>query len=154
MASFMYNRAIKEIMDGTINLDTDTLKLMLVNSTYAADPDQDFIDLSTGTDAESGEITATNYTRGFGGAGRKTVSITISEQDANNRGVAVLADTTWTALGGATNDTVVAAVLVKEITNDAASKLIAYFDITDTPTNGSDFTLDFDATDGNIRFTG
>jgi hypothetical protein len=127
---------------------------MLVNSVYTPNRDDDVVDAGGASDAVDAEITATNYTRGWGGAGRKTVTVTIAEQDANDRAVVIIADVTWTALGGATNDTVVAAVLIKEGgANDTTSRLIAYFDITDTPTNGSDLTLDFDGTNGNIQFT-
>lgn len=57
-------------------------------------------------------------------------------------------------MGGAVNQTIAAAVLIKEgATNDTTSKLIVYFDLTDTPTNGSDVTLTFDSTAGNIHFT-
>jgi len=152
MATFVYNKAAAEIFDGSIDLDTDTLKVMLVDDSYSPDRDDDVVDEGGAGDAESAEITATNYARAWGGAGRKTPSISVSEQDANDRAVAIIADLTWTALGGAVNDTVAGAILIKEgDANDTTSRLIAYFDIADTPTNGSDFILDFDAADGNIR---
>lgn len=152
MASGAFSRAIKEILDRTLDITTGC-KVMLVNSTYTYDPDNDFIAAGGASDPDDAEITATNYTRGFGGAGRKAATVTFVEQDANNRAVIRIADLTWTALGGATNDTVEGAILVKEGTSDADSKLIAYFDLPTTPTNGSDVVLDFDGTDGNIRFT-
>lgn len=152
MASGMYNRALKEIVDRTLDITTGC-KVMLVNSTYTYDPDNDFVVAGGASDPDDAEITATNYTRGFGGAGRKAATLTFVEQDANNRAVVRIADLTWTALGGATNDTVEGAILIKEGTSDADSKLIAYFDLPTTPTNGSDVILDFDGTDGNIRFT-
>jgi hypothetical protein len=152
MASGMYNRALKEITDRTLDITTGC-KVMLVNSTYTYDPDNDFVAAGGSSDPDDAEITATNYTRGFGGAGRKAATLTFVEQDANNRAVVRIADLTWTALGGATNDTIEGAILIKEGTSDADSKLVAYFDLPTTPTNGSDVVLDFDGTDGNIRFT-
>lgn len=153
MASFFYNKALADIMQGVINPDTDTLKLMLVNATYTPNQDDDVVSTGGASDAESAEITATNYARGWGGAGRKTVAITITENDTNNRVDWVLADQTWTTLGGAANDTVEGAILIKEGgADDTTSRLIAYFDLPTTPTNGSDFTLDMAAT-GNIQFT-
>lgn len=152
MASGNYNRATKEIIDRTLDITTGC-KIMLVGSEYTFNPDDDFIDAGGANDPVDAEIDATNYVRGFGGAGRKAATITFQEQDANNRAVVKIADLTWTALGGALNDTVEAAVLIKEVSADTDSKLITYFDLPTTPTNGSDFTLDFDATDGNIRFT-
>lgn len=154
MASFWYNKAVQEVLTGAIDLDSNTLKVMLVNSTYTPNNDDDVVDAGGASDAVDAEITATNYTRGWGGAGRKTASITITEQDANNRAVVVFSDITWTALGGATNDTVVGAILIKEGgANDTTSRLIAYWDLSDTATNGGNFVLSMDATNGNLRAT-
>lgn len=154
MASFWYNKAVTEVLTGTIDLDTNTLKVMLVNSTYTPNRDNDVVDAGGGSDAADAEIVATGYTSGWGGAGRKTVTVTVTEQDANDRAVIIFGDLTWTALGGATNDTVVGAILIKEGgANDTTSRLIAYWDLVDTATNGGDFTLTMDATDGNLRAT-
>lgn len=151
MASFVTNRAMKKILDRTLDITTGC-KVMFCTAGLTADQDTDFIGSGAGS-AGATEITATGYTRGFGGAGRKSASTTFAEQDANNRAIVLVGDITWTALGGAVNDTVGFAVLVKEGSSDADSELIAVFDLTDTPTNGSDFTLDFDGTNGNLRFT-
>jgi len=155
MASGCYTRGILQTLNGGIDLDTTTLKLMLVDAGYAYDPDHAVVDngANNGTDPSFNEVVATGYTGGFNGAGRKTVTVTVVEDTANNRVVVRLADTTWTALGGATNDTVAAAILIREVTDDTQSILIAYLDFTDFTTNGSDVTLDFDGTAGNIRFT-
>lgn len=154
MASFWYNKAVQEVLTGTIDLDTNTLKVMLVNSTYTPNKDNDVVDAGGGSDAADAEIVATNYTAGWGGAGRKTATISVTEQDANDRAVVIFSDITWTALGGAANDTVVGAILIKEGgANDTTSRLIAYWDLTDTATNGGNFTLTMDATDGNLRAT-
>ena len=58
---------------------------------------------------------------------------------------------TWTSLGAGV--AISGAVLVKEITNDASSRIIAWLDVADTSTNGSDFTLTFNtlANGGNLR---
>lgn len=147
MASFVYNEAAKEIMDGTIDLVNDTIEVMLVNSSYSTvDRDNKFVD-EAGSDALTGEIVATNYTGGHAGSGRKaTASDAIVVDDANDRAEYDIADITWTALGNGSNDTIVAAVLIKRgATNDTDARLIAYLDIVDTTTNGGDFTLVFDA---------
>lgn len=151
MASGWYNRALKEVSDRTLDL-TGTLKVLLVGTGYTYDPDHDFISSGAGT-VGANEISATNYTGGFGGSGRNSVTLSFSEQDANNRAVMIFSPSslTWTALGGAANDTIAAAVVVKEGTSDADSKLIAYLDVTDTTTNGTDIQLTFDATNGNLR---
>lgn len=153
MASGAYTAGITAVLNGTIDLDTTTLKVMLVDAGYTYDPDHPFVSSSSGAaNIATNEITATGYTAGFNGAGRKTATVTVVEQTASNRVVVRIADLTWTALGGAVNDTVAAAVLIREITNDAASLPIVYLDFTDISTNGGDVTVDFDGTDGNIRF--
>ena len=154
MASLWYNKAVAEVLTGTIDLDSNTLKVMLVTSAYTPDNDHDVVDAGGGSDPLDAEITATNYTGGWGGSGRKTVTVTVTEQDANNRAVVVFGNLTWTALGGASNATVAVAILIKEGgANDTTSRLIAYWDLTDTATNGGDFTLTMDATNGNLRAT-
>lgn len=147
MAAGAFSRGVLSILNGTIDLDTTALKFMLVGSTYTFNPDHDFVD-------DLVEITATNYTAGFNGAGRKAATVTLTEQTANNRVVTIFGNLTWTALGGATNDTVQAGVLIREITNDAASIPIVFLDFTggNVTTNGSDFTINFDATNGNLRW--
>lgn len=144
MANFLFNRAAAGVLNGSINLLTDTLKAMLIDNSYTADRDDDFI---TASGVGAAEITATNYAGGFAGAGRKTLAgRTVSEDDPNDRAELDANDVPWTALGGAVNDTIQAVVIVKEGTSDADSELIAYIDTsTGTPslpftTNGSDFT--------------
>lgn len=151
MASFVTNRAMRRILDRTLDITTGC-KVMLCTAGLTADQDSDFIGSAAGS-AGATEITATGYTRGFGGAGRLAVTVTFAEQDANNRAVVIVSDPSWATLGGAVNDTVGFACLVKEVTSDADSELIAVWDLVDTPTNGSPFGLDFDATNGNLRFT-
>lgn len=151
----MYNQGLADCVSGSINLDTDTLKIMLVDTGYTFDPDHDVVDngANNATDPSFNEIIATNYTVGFGGGGRKTAAIAAGAvNDASNRVDFDVTDLTWTALGGASNDTIAGAILIKEITNDTLSRLIAYFDLTDTATNGGDITLDFPASGGSIRF--
>lgn len=151
MASGFYNAALYDIGRAIIDLDTDTLKVVLVTTGYTYDADHVFID-EAGTDVAGTEIAVSGYTGGYNGAGRKTATVTGQANNTNNRADFAIADLTWTALGAGA--TIGSAILVKEITNDAASKLVAAFDVTDTPTNGGDITLDFLAlgSGGNLRF--
>jgi hypothetical protein len=148
MASGAYSRGVLKVTDGTIDLDTTTTKVGLAKSTYAPDPDES--SLST---FASSEADCTGYTGGFGGGGRKTATVTLTEQTANNRVVNIITDLTWTALGGASNNTLGYAVWLREITNDASSVPIAYFQFSaNLTTNGSDVLVDFDGTNGNLRW--
>lgn len=147
MASFVYDIGMRAMTDGTIAIGTTTLKVMLIKSTYTSSAATD----TNLTNLNTNEIVATNYTGGFNGAGRKAVTATAATTATGSK--VTFSNLTWTALGGTTNDTVGAAVLVKEVTTNADSLPVAYWDIADTPTNGSDFTLSFDGTNGNLRFT-
>lgn len=147
-ASTAYTNGIENILNGTIDLDTDTIKSMLLKNTYTEDPDHDFVD-----DLAAQECDATGYTGGFNGADRLTTAVTITEQTSNNRVVTIFADKTWTAIGGASNNTLEGVALIHEITNDAASIPIVFCLFSSTlTTNGSDVLVDFDGTDGNLRF--
>lgn len=158
MASFWYNTGLKECLDGTIALGTTTLKLMLVDTTYATGgstvPAQSDTVVSAAIIAA--EINVANYTRGWGGSGRKAATITLGVYNSapTYRVDIALADLTWTALGSGT--TIAAAILIKEgAASDATSRLIAYFDVDNTLTNGGDISLDFASlgSGGNMRIT-
>lgn len=157
MASGAYVHGIRQALDGTYNITSATLKVMLVKSAYVFSQTHTVVDdgTLTSTCLHANEIVATNYTGGFGGAGRKAATIAISEDMTNTRVVLTFTSITWTALGGATNDTVAAAALIRESGADTTSVPIAYFQITATPTNGSDFTLTMATAGagGNMRFT-
>ena len=127
MASIVYNRAKKEIADGTMDLLTDTLKVMLVTSTYVADPDHDFVDMGGASDPIDTELSGTGYQAGFAATGRKTLANkAIAEDDPNNRAeFDNTVDLTWTAINAGT---AAAFIVYKHLTSDAASVLIAYVD--------------------------
>lgn len=148
MASGWYTKAFSA-MNGAFDMDTSTLKIMLVKDSYTYDPDETNL-----TALAAAECDATNYTGGFGGGGRKTATITSQQNDTSNRYEWAIADLTWTALGGASNNTLGGCALVFETGgNDASSIAVAFFDFTDFTTNGSDVTLDFAAlgSGGNAR---
>lgn len=148
MASTAFSRGVLKVLDGTIDLDTTATKIGLAISTYSPDPDE-----SSLTTFATSEATCTGYTGGFNGAGRKAATITLTEQTASNRVVAIIGDLTWTALGGASNNTLAYAVWLREITNDAASVPIAALQFSSNlTTNGSDVAVDFDGTNGNVRW--
>lgn len=150
MASAWFDKGLYKSASGNILLTSDTLKLMLVKSSYALDKTDEFV-----SDLGAVEIVATGYTGGFGGAGRKTVTLTGQANLTDHRADFAIADLTWSAIGGAANDTIGGAVLIKEITNDAASPVIVFFDIADINTNGGNITFDFLAlgSGGNMRIT-
>jgi len=140
MASQVSTGTLVLSLTASVNLTSDTIKIGLLKNTYTADPDHKFVSSVATTECD-----ATSYTGGFAGGGRKTLaSKTCTEDTANNRAVFDAADTglTWTALGGATNNTLRYAFICKEVTSDAASPLLAVLDFgADKSTNGGDFTI-------------
>jgi hypothetical protein len=140
MAVVFYNRGKKEILDGTIDLVADTIKVMLVTSGYTPDPDHDFA-----SSPAANELSGTGYASGFAGAGRKTLaSKAFAEDDANNRAEFDAADLSWTGIDAGT---AAAMVIYKHLTSDAASVLIAYIDTGGFPktTNGGDLNVTWNA---------
>lgn len=155
MPSFVYNKAAEELANGTIDLLTDTIKTMLVTSQYSPARTDLVVDAGGANDAVDAEINVTGYTRGWGGSGRKTLGSTgaktVVVDQANNRAEFSAGNFTWTTLG--TGATIAGMIVIKEgVSNDTTSRLIAYLDVTDTPTNGGDIAFTFDA-EGIIQFS-
>lgn len=146
MANFVYNTAAKEMADlnQTIDLEGDTIKVMLCTSSYVANRDNDFIEEGA-NDANEHELSGTGYTAGFGGAGRKTLGTKSWAVDkTNDRAEFDCADITWTAIDAGTVSQI---LVIKEITADTASRLIAHIDDGGLPivTNGGDLTVTINA---------
>jgi hypothetical protein len=120
-----------------LNLLSDTIKVMLVSPSYTPDKDHDFVDSITG--GSSKELTGTGYVAGFGGSGRKTLaSKTVTKDNTNDIAFFDAADVTWTGINAGTVGFV---AVIKEVTTDADSPLLAVIDISpDVVTNGSDYT--------------
>jgi hypothetical protein len=141
MASFTYNKGSTDIQNGTIVWATDTIKVMLIGTATPYTPDKDHSSMTT---PALSELSVTGYTPGFASADRKTLaSKTLTNDTTNDRTVYDAADpSAWTL---ATGGTVAYAIVYKHLTNDAGSTPIFLLDFTDVPTNGSTFTLVFDA---------
>jgi hypothetical protein len=119
-----------------VNGATYGILLLKTTAAGAFNPDLDFVSdlLAVGTVAE---CDFTNYAR-------KTFTITAATDDANNRANFDAANQTWTAAGGATNNTPVAAVIYGNTAGaDSAKTLISYHDtgFGSVATNGGDFTI-------------
>jgi hypothetical protein len=141
MASIVYNSYKLNMLEATFNIESVAgVKMMLLDdtSTTPDNPDHDFV-----SDIVASEFSGTNYTGAFGGAGRVALANRAATADlTNDRAEFDFDDVTWTSLGGGgTPPSVVFAVIVREITSDAASNLISAHDIADTVTNGTNFTL-------------
>lgn len=132
----IYNRAKAKILDGSLNLLTANLKVMLVTSAYVFNPDHDFVS----TPAVN-ELSGTGYVGGFGGSGRKAITgRSVTEDDTLDRGFLDGSDITWPAIN---SGTAAASIIFVEGTTDGDSTLVAYIDTGGFPkvTNGADLVL-------------
>lgn len=135
MASFFYNKAKKLFLDGTLDWDSQTFKAMLVTSSYSANPDHDFV-----SSASAAELTGTGYTAGFNGAGRVVLtSKAVNESDSDDRAYVDCDDVAWTGINAGT---IAAMIIIREVSTDANSYLVAYLQLSAAqPTNGGDVTI-------------
>jgi hypothetical protein len=113
MANVLYDKGREGFLDGSIDWDTDDVRVILVESTYAFSAAHDFVDdLGTNDNGRSAAL------------GSKTVT----------SGVADAANTTITATAALACN---ALVIYKYNAADSAARLIAYID---TPASGLPFT--------------
>ena len=133
MADVIYNSFKKKIMDGSIDLDTDTIKVALVTSAYTPDQDaHDFFDDITN------EVTGTGYTAG----GSSLTGKAVTQDNTNNKGVFDADDVTWST----STITSRGAVLYKSTGISSTSALICYIDFTaDKSSAGGNFTIQWNA---------
>lgn len=130
MADSIYNSFKKEIMDGTIDLDSDSFKVMLVRQAYTPNVDTD-----TKASDVSNEINDTGYTAG----GRALSGLSVSQDNGDNEGVWDAADVIW-----ASSDISAYGAVVYDTT--ASSALICYFDFGSYQVASSgDFTISWNA---------
>lgn len=116
MATVIFNNAKKLLLNGGLDLDTDTIKVALTTSSYT--PDQDAHDFF---DDVTNEIVATGYTAG--GATLSGVTVTVDNTD--NEGVFDANDTSWTT---STITNARYAVIYKSTGTAATSALICAID--------------------------
>jgi hypothetical protein len=135
MASYWFNQGANKVGDGTVVWTSATIKARLVASVPART-----ITSMTGQTAIGSDPTL----------GTKS----ISKDDTNNQIKYVAANPTWSAV--AAGSTVAGVIVYAFITDDANSIPLCVHDVTDTPTNGGDITIDWpvvNSTDGTVMYT-
>lgn len=149
--SFFYNIAKFKAGTGAMNLEALDVRVMLIKmpGSTTADTQKDAATISAFTTL--GEISATNYVR------KALAGEDVQQDDVNNRAeFHATSPVTWTALGGAANDTIGAVLVYAHVTTDADSWPIAYIDNAGSgfnlTTNGSDFSLNINA-EGLLQFS-
>ncbi len=128
MASLVYTSFFEDLAKANIDLDTATIKVMLVTSTYTENKDT-----HTKRSDITNEVTGTGYT-----AGGATVTATVTKDTANDRLDISLGGTTWPT------STITARKAVYYVSTGTASadQLIAVNDFgSDVVTSAGTFTL-------------
>lgn len=135
MTAFIYNEAKKQVLEGTIIWTSQTFKAMLVGSSYTPNADDLFV-----SSIGAAELSGSGYVAGFGGAGRKTIAgKVVTKDDTEDRAYLNCSDFAWVGINAGT---VVAAIIIQEVTTDADSKLVAYLPLgAALVTDGSDILL-------------
>jgi hypothetical protein len=134
MANVIYN-AFKfaqlggDATHAPIDLNTDTIKIALVTSSYVPDQDAD----AFWSTPDAYEVSSAGYD-----AGGATLAVTLSQDNTNNLGKFTATAVTWTAV----TLTARGAVIYKYNADPAAAQLICYQDFgTDKTATGVDFTV-------------
>ena len=141
MANFVYNQGKFLLANGSLNLLTDNVALMLVANTYEASAAIAVLtDANTVHEIASHEITTATVS-GYARVAltSKTVSETDDSSTSNGFAFFNAANVTFSSLG--TGNTVGGCILFRQGTNNSDSPLIAFYDVVDTPTNGGDITI-------------
>lgn len=139
MADVWYQKGIEQAFAGNLDWDADTIRVMLVNTSYTINKDDDFVN----SGPETNEINATNYSR------KTLANASVTLDDTGDRVAIDADDVTWSSLGNGTNSTIHAAIIYQQVGGDDTTPgddpLIAALDVSDTTTNGSDITLSFNS---------
>lgn len=129
MASVIYNAFKKNIMNGGIDLDTDTIKVALVTSSYSPNIDthEDMADVTN-------EVTGTGYSAG----GATLANKTVTADTVDDEGVFDADDVTWSS----STITARGAVVYKSTGTAANDLLICYIDFgSDKSSSSGNFTI-------------
>jgi len=133
------NSFLFDVFKGSIDLDTDTFKILLVTSTYAYNRDT-----HTKRSDITNEVTGTGYT-----AGGMAIVPTVTNDTTNDKLVVTLPQVIWT---GSTTITARQAVVYKSRGGaSSADELVAIVDFgSDVVSSGGTFTVN----EVSLEFTG
>lgn len=130
-ASVFYHNAFTIAFEGDLDLEVDTLRMMLLADSHVEDASDDFVD-----DVSADEVADASY-------GRVTLtSSAVTDDDANDRSEWDFADVVFSSLDNVTPGK---AVAYKQVGGDDSTEandpLIALWDHANTAADGSDYTL-------------
>jgi hypothetical protein len=133
MATLFYNSFFKNLADKAIDLKDDTIKVMLVTSSYT--PDRDSHEFRSSV---TNEVSGTNYTAG----GAMLANKTLTQDNTNDLCKWDADDVTWAS----STITARAAVVYLSTGNAATDILICYIDFgSDKSSAATDFKITWNA---------
>lgn len=153
MANLVYNRGFFVFARGLVSGSTASgIQVMLVSTGYTPALTHNTVDDGTTSDPLSYEI-------GVGGYSRQSLSgLAAFEDDTNTLAGVDASDATFSSLSAGA--TIGGAVSFRYstsggTTSDTGQDLISFYDVTDTPTNGGDITIQWASTSagGWLRLT-
>jgi hypothetical protein len=150
VVDLVYNEAKLQMWSGNILILTDPIKVMLVTPDYIPDPDHTYVDDGTELSPVNFELDGTGYVAGFGSSDRLTLENRSLVRDDNTDRIRLFADPVdWNPISAGVAG---AYIIMKEVTSDAESPLIAYVSSGGFPinTDGGELVITFNATNGVI----
>jgi len=124
--SYLFDKGKAGLLDGSIDLSADTIRVMLCDSSFAE--------------------TLTDTSMTTPGADRIGADVTLSGKTENVVADGVFDDTgapNWSSVAG--GSTIGGLILFKYVTNDAGSTPIAFIHVADQATNGGDIDVTWNA---------
>jgi len=133
----VFNRGKRELGETVFSGRDFRMLLLRTGTAYVYDPDDNFID-----DVITGGVLEVSV----GGYARQTLTgVAVTENDTLDRVEYEADQATFTSL--VAGQTIDAAIVFIQVTTDADSLLVAYYNLVDTPTNGGNVNIQFDGAD-------
>lgn len=134
MADILPNSFFKHIMNGGIDLDTDTIKVMLLTNSHSNNIDtQEYID-----DVSANEVSGTGYSAG----GQALANKAVTQDNTDDEGVFDADDLTWSS----SSITARYAVVYKDTGTPSTSPIVCIIDFgADKTSDNGDFTIQWNA---------
>ena len=133
MANGVYNRG-KQLMMKGLDLETANLYVLLVKDDYTFNANNNHI-----SDLVANQITVEGYAHG----GAALTSLAVVEDDTNGFAFLFAANLTFEQLAAGQN--VGGAVLYVSTGVNTTSQVVSFYDVTNTPTNGGDISINWAA---------
>jgi hypothetical protein len=130
-ANVFMNEAKESIVDRTVDLSADTVKVLLATATYVANADEQFIDEAGADDMIDGRAAGTTD---------QTLASKVFGKDLTGD-FAYLDAADVTFVGVAAGPAITQVGLYKDTGTPTTSKIISVFDIADITPNGGDITI-------------